>query len=118
VPLAPPLAESVTAHAGNARTEDVRYEFGPVGDFLPDTSSAPPSLGTAEGATYWVWQRQLDAPTVGLAHSIRADNDAHSEEFFAGVLLGLAGAAAIAAVQALLEPRRRAKPAAGPPRFP
>jgi hypothetical protein len=99
----PPLSNPFANLSGNSRAADVTYEFGPVGDFVLDTGSSQPSLATVEGGTFWVWKNPSDAPTVGLAHSIRAESDAHSKEFLAGVLLGLAGAALIAALQELLK---------------
>jgi hypothetical protein len=75
------------------------YEFGPVGDYVLDTGSQQPQLASVGGGTFWVWHDTSSAPTVGLAHSIQAERDAHSNEFTAGVLLGLAGAALNAALQ-------------------
>jgi hypothetical protein len=81
---------------------DATYEFGPVGDYVIDTGSALPTLARGNAGTYWSWPNIAAAPTVGLAHSLGAEDEAHSEEFYAGILLGLAGAVLIAGLQELL----------------
>jgi hypothetical protein len=99
----PPLANQVNAQATHtAVSAHLKFEFGPIRDYVIDTSSPAPTFARANGDTYWVWNTSDPAPTVGSAHSVSGENTARSEEFYSGIALGVAGAAFVAVIMELL----------------
>lgn len=83
---------------------DVMSSFGPIGDFVIDAGLPP----TSQDYDSWNWHskktRGTSAPpvVVSSAHSVGQEETQHRDEFVSGVLLGLAGASAIAALQELM----------------
>jgi hypothetical protein len=79
---------------------DVYEKFAPVRDYVIDAGKQP-TLSQGGGA--WSWKRRISRDLTSLAvpaaHSVGSQESQHRREFYSGVLLGLAGGAAIAFLQ-------------------
>jgi hypothetical protein len=106
VPAPPLVGLPPTLPQATGAPVDVRYEFGPVKDYVIDDASSAPRPLAYEVGKFWVWQTistvgalPAAAPSVSSAHSVEGATSAQSADFWAGILLGVAGAFALVVLQ-------------------
>jgi hypothetical protein len=89
-------------------------DVGPKGDYVIDDGTPP----TSQDYATWNWHSTakdaagnvIEPIIINSAHSLSGDDAAHRNEFISGVLLGLAGAAAIAGIQEFLNRVQKSTP--------